>query len=189
MRTRRMQRFDRTRDFVVAKPFKLNGKPLQAGLSFHIKSSRISITPAKARALFEAGFIRHPEDSVSLPSPYLMPLKDGSTKHLSEFSYKELQDLVAALGLKVNKNKQDMQRQVCVHFIVPFPIDDGFVKVEEQEEEKKEGDDSSVDDSQESNIGNQESDLEQGESQDGAITLKRDTVGIQDGGSNEISNS
>jgi hypothetical protein len=200
MKTRCMQRFDRNQDFVVVKPFKFNGKPLQAGFQFHLKKVRFPITPAKVRALFESGFLRHPEQSVVLPSPYLMTLPDGSQQHLAELSYKDLQAFVKSLCLKVNKNKQDMQRQVCVHFSLGFPIPEPEPEVdtddseEGTEDDNETGDNASGDDADGSSTADAppadekaKSELE-GKSENGTITHERDSVGVEDGTGDQVGN-
>lgn len=123
MRTRPLQRFDRTQEFIVVKPMKFGGRPLQAGFRFHLKTAHFQITPAKARALFESGFIRHPDPTIEGLDPYIVAVPSLLEHyHLSNIPFTKLKILTRDLGLRPNNNKQDMIRQVCLHLGLAYPV-------------------------------------------------------------------
>jgi hypothetical protein len=124
MKTRKPQRFDLSRDLVVVKPFKFNGKPMNAGFQFHFKDAQFSLTPAKARAMFEAGLLRHPDELTvaALPSPYIVKIPStGEEFNLFDMPFKKLSALIQELGFKRSNNRESLQKQVCEHYSLPYP--------------------------------------------------------------------
>lgn len=118
-----MQRFDRTQELIIVKPMKFAGRPLQAGFRFHLKTAHFQITPAKARALFESGFIRHPDPTTEELDPYIVAVPSLQEQfHLAEIPFTKLKTLTRDLGLRPNNNKQDMLRQVCLHLGLAYPV-------------------------------------------------------------------
>jgi len=94
MKTRKPQRFDLSRDLVVVKPFKFNGKPMNAGFQFHF----------------------------TLPSPYIVKIPStGEEFNLFDMPFKKLSALIQELGFKRSNNRESLQKQVCEHYSLPYP--------------------------------------------------------------------